>query len=307
MNGLVYGLDTPEARSALAVDFRRLHAVYPRESTTPEGEGIYSGINSALRFNMERLVGIYTAVGTKLRKVQEEVTARCRTRGFTESQIKVIVMFFKLRVVFAERPDAILTHPQTGLWAVPVDEPINCQKPWPKVCEMLGSSAWIHDVMPFTVLSHLLCNVVIEMHRGPGLATAVLAELESESAPYRLLYRMVLDAQIPLRATLARTYDKVGEDGDFTIPATVREERFDNAVLLRIVKFTDSNRLFGVTSIPKLLFESKSTGLFACCDIQLASYPGQVWETCLEIKMVRFVFGKQPNFNDLLQEAVIAS
>lgn len=307
MNGLVYSLDTPEARSALAVDFRRLHAAYPRESTTPEGEGIYSGINSDLSSNMRRLARIYKAVGDKLRTVKEQVTLRCRPLGFTESQIKVIVMFFKLRVVFAERPDAILTHPKTGLWAVPVDEPVNCQKPWPKVCEMLGSSAWIHDVMPFTVLSHLMCNAVIEMHRGPGLATAILDELESESSPHRLLYRMVLDAQIPLRATLARTFDKVGEDGDFTIPAAIREERFDHAVLLRIVKFTDSNGLFAVTCIPKLLFENKSSDLFACCNVQLASYPGDEWETCLEIKMLRFVFGKQPNFNNLLQDAVEAA
>jgi hypothetical protein len=300
---LVQDLDTPEARSILAADFRRLNAAYPRESTTPEGEGLYTGLNTPLKANMSRLTDIYKAVGKKLRVVGEQVALRCPAVGFTQSQVKVIAVFFKLHVVFAERPDAILSHPKTGLWALLVEEPDNCQKPWPKVCEMLATSPWIHDVMPFTVLSHLMSHLVMEMHSGPDLATAVLAELETEDSSNCLLHRMILDAQIPMRASFARHVHGVGADGDFTIPASLRDEMFDGAVLLRIVNLTNVNSMFEVARIPKQLYEGNVSDLFANCKIQLASAPGQEWETCLEIKMARFVFGKQANFNDLVREA----
>jgi len=300
-------LRSPESRARVASTFNYLHAAYPPESTMAGGEGLYSGLKLPLDANLDRLITLYKEVGTKLRMVETQSRLRFKPLGFTDSQIKVMAFFYKLRVVFAERPDDIL-HGKEGLWALPVDEPDNAQMPWPEVCSKLSSSAWVHDVAPFTVLSHLMHNVVKEMHYAPGIATRVLQELESEDSTHRLLSRMVLDAQIPIRSTFAFKVERVGEDGDFFLPATLRDEMLDGAVLLRILTVAKVNHLFEFTCMPKRLYDRHPSDQFACCLIELSN-KGQhdQWETCIDLGVAHFVFGKQPNFNDLLRAGVEAS
>jgi len=215
-------LKTPESRARVASTFNYLHATYPPESTMAGGEGLYSGLKLSLDANLNRLIALYAEVGSKLRMVETQSRLRFKPLGFTDSQIKVMAFFYKLRVVFAERPDDIL-HGKEGLWAVPVDEPDNAQMPWAEVCSKLSSSVWIHDVAPFTVLSHVMHNAVREMHYEPDLATKTLQDLECKDSTHRLVSRMVLDAQIPIRATFAFKVERVGEDGDFFLPAALRD------------------------------------------------------------------------------------
>jgi hypothetical protein len=284
------------------------------------GEGLYSGLKLPLSTNIHRLLAIYAEVGAKLRLVAEQCTSRFKPLGFTDSQIKVISMFFKLRVVSAQRPDHILNGAK-GLWAVPVHEPDNAQMPWPEVCSKLASSLWVHDVTPFTVLIQLMHNVVKEMHtpgfasnmlteaelETPGfLATKILSELESQHSTHKFLSRMILDAQIPVRMAFANKVERAGDEGDFHLPAALREMFLDDAVLLHIVKVSKCNYLFEVANIPKRLYDESQRGIFACCVIQLSSkeHSDKYWDTCLDLGIVHFVFGKQPNFNTLLREGI---
>lgn len=312
-------MKTPKAQACVRSTFDYLHRSYPPESTMSVGEGLYSGLKLPLSTNIHRLLGIYLQVGAKLRLVNCFCALRFKPRGFTDSQIAVLAMFFKLRVVCAERPDHILNGDK-GLWAVPVLEAHNAPMPWPKVCSELASSFWDHDVTPFTVLIQLMDNVVKEMHISaharankrkhvPGLAFNILAELESEHPTPMFLSRMILDAQIPLRMAFANKVERAGDDGDFHLPAALREMLLDDAVLLCITKVSKRNHLFAVANIPKRLYDEgqdRRQNLFACCVIKLSSKEQQdkEWDACLDLGIVHFVFGKQPNFYDLLGAAI---
>ena len=299
-------LKTPAARARVLSTFNYLHGSYPPESTMTNGEGLYSGLKLSLGANIQRLIGIYAEVGAKLRLIKMQCILRFKPLGFTDSQLDVISMFYKLRVVCAERPDQILNG-KDGLWAVPVYEPDNAQMPWPEVCSKLASSLWVHDVTPFTVLIQLMHNVVREMHAAreipPGFATQILNELESEHSTHRLLSRMVIDAQIPVRMAFAHKVERAGDEGDFYLPAALREMFLDDAVLLRIVKVSKCNHVFEVANMPKRLYERRPGDLFACCVIKLASkeHQDKEWDTCLDLGIVHFVFGKQHNFDNLLR------
>jgi len=100
-------MKTPEAHARVRSTFQYLHNSYPPESTMTDGEGMYSGLKLSLIANMQRLIDLYQEVGAKLRLVKKQCDLRFKPLGFTDSQIAVIAMFYKLRVVCAERPDHI--------------------------------------------------------------------------------------------------------------------------------------------------------------------------------------------------------
>lgn len=302
-------LKTPDSHAQVCSIFNYLHATYPPESTMTAGEGLYSGLKYTLGANIARLNTLYAEVGAKLRMVKTQADVHFEPLGFTDSQIKVLAFYYKLCVVYSERPDDIL-YGKDGLWALEVDEPEDAKVPWPEVCSRLSSSPWIHDVAPFTVLSHLMCNVVKEMHHGHrGLATNILNELESEDSTHKLLTRMVLDAQIPIRVTFAHKIERAGDEADFYLPASLRDELLDGAVLSRIVKLSKFNALFRVACMPKRLYNLHPGDLFAYCIIEPSSKGphDQPWETCIDLGVAHFIFGKQPNFNDLLRAGMAAS
>ena len=95
-------LRTPDSRARVASTFNYLHATYPPESTMAGGEGLYSGLKLPLDVNLYRLITLYKEVGTKLRLVETQSRVRFKPLGFSDSQIKVMAFFYKLRVVFAE-------------------------------------------------------------------------------------------------------------------------------------------------------------------------------------------------------------
>lgn len=305
---LIESMSTSRWASQVGTAFRQLNTAYRAHFNVSEGCGLYTGLNSPLKNNIERFTRSWATYAEKLSVLGREAVERAKAHGFTDTQAAVCAKYFQARVIFAEQPTEVLygtaavkskTKRLKGLWNVPVQEPANCQMRWPEVCETMSTSIWACDENPFQILESLFEAVVEEMHDPrPGFASAVWADIECVKLgnPGRYLMQMILDAQLHLRA--ARAF--VDETETVFLPDAVRLETMDGVELVDIVRVRKSNALFDVTQTPRKLYD-KEFGLFAECRVRLSDQSVHI--TCLPVGVVHYIFGWRADFNELLSKA----
>ncbi len=307
MNALVASLSSDQMQTRVERSFRGVHDSFGAQSQMNGGCGLFTGVSLPLMANITRLINEWSVYAEKLRVLRREGLIRCKDRGFTDSQAKLIAFFFQMRVVFSDPPVDLLYGTETvrgrlppgsktlkGLWSVPVEEPENCQKPWPAVCELLSRSVWACDENPCTILATLFERKVQEMHEPAlGFASVVLEDIEqvTNGSSGRFLIQLILNTQLYLRA--ASAFDM--EHGAF-MPDDLRKEMMDGIELVSIARVGKSNLLYNTAQVPKNLYEH-DFGPFAECYVRLADE--SVCATCLSVGVANYIF---PNFKELLQK-----
>jgi hypothetical protein len=299
-------LSSNQMRTHLDKSFITAHGAFEAQSQLNSGCGLSTGVSLPLMANITRLTNEWAVYAEKLRVLAREGVARSKDRGFTDSQAKLIAFFFQLRVVFSDQPTELLygtdfRGPKSGvaklkgLWAVPVEEPENCQKSWPNVCEQLSSTVWACDENPCTILEPLFEQKVQEMHepKKSQYASDVLADIEQVRSgdPGRFLMQLILDTQLYLRAASSFNVEHSAFMAD-----DLRKEMMDDIELVSIKSILKYNRLYNIARVPKDLYKNEF-GPFVHCQVRLCD--DSEHETCLPVGVANYIF---PNFRELLQK-----
>ncbi len=301
-------LSSNQMRARLDKSFMTAYDIFDAQSQVNSGIGLFTGLSMPLIPNIARLTNEWAVYAEKLRELAREGVTRSMDRGFTESQAKLIAFFFQLRVVYADQPTVLLYGTECsrgpppsgvkalkGLWAVPVEEPENCQQSWPTVCEQLTSTVWACDESPCSLLGPLFEQKVQEMHepKKPGYASTVLADIEQVTSgnPGRFLMQLILNTQLYLRAANAFNM----EHSAF-MPEDLRKEMMDDIELVKIDNLLRYNPLHNVAQVPKKLYEHEF-GPFVQCYVRLSDDSEHA--TCLPLGVANYIF---PNFREMLQK-----